>query len=267
MPIQNGVLRFGFAGDGGVGNRLLQEVMEGRKTATCLPVLEMSAEMLREVRDAPGKTIVATTPEGDQSCLIRVTRVYETSSGDPAPSMLLGEGYGDDAASFVRDHYAERLASLPDVLGAVREEDLDRLVCPPPAHRAVVELHDLLGWSLTEIAEGLDRSDELVRQHLRRGRLLVARGTHREPSCRRLRRALRGDIVAGAAITLPDDLLNHAKACASCSALIQRLDGDPMIAGVEGVQSWDEAEIFRTRTGRDPSASIRFLVVEFEPAA
>src|SRR5687768_16358085 len=141
MPVENGVLRFGFAGDGGVGHHLLEEVIEGRKTATCLPVLEMSAAMLREVRDAPGKTIVATTAEGDRSCLIRVTRVYETSSSNPAPSMLVGEGYGDDAASFVRDHYADRLSSLPDVLSAVREDDLDRLVLPSPAHRVVVELH------------------------------------------------------------------------------------------------------------------------------
>ncbi len=96
----------GWSGDGGLGERLCRQVIEGTKTATCAPKGDYSAEELAEAFAGRGELHHLVDPSGAHWAVIRVTDVFETTFGDPDPRLVRGEGYGDDAAAFRRDHRA-----------------------------------------------------------------------------------------------------------------------------------------------------------------
>lgn len=97
-------LEFGWWDDEGLGERLIQEVIDGAKTATCAPRVDYTEEDLAEVVASVGETVDVVDADGNVQCTVKMVAVYETTFGLPAPGLVRGEGYGDDAEAFRRDH-------------------------------------------------------------------------------------------------------------------------------------------------------------------
>ena len=97
-------LEFGWDGDGGLGERLIREVIEGEKTATCAPRSDYTEEELAEVVASRGEVIDVVDENDEPRCRVRMLAVYETTFGLPAPGVVRGEGFGDDAEAFRQDH-------------------------------------------------------------------------------------------------------------------------------------------------------------------
>ncbi len=97
-------LEFGWEGDGGLGERLIREVIEGEKTATCAPRSDYTEEELAEVVSSRGQVVDVVDENDNPRCRVRMLAVYETTFGLPAPGVVRGEGFGDDAEAFRQDH-------------------------------------------------------------------------------------------------------------------------------------------------------------------
>ena len=97
-------LEFGWEGDGGLGERLIREVIDGEKTATCAPRSDYTEEELAEVVASRGEVVDVVDENDEPRCRVRMLAVYETTFGLPAPGVVSGEGFGDDAEAFRRDH-------------------------------------------------------------------------------------------------------------------------------------------------------------------
>lgn len=167
MPIHDGVLRFGYPGDRGVGAMLESMVVAGTKTATCLPTGELTAPDAAETLGSAGRTIDIVDWEGRRRCRIVVTAAYEATFREPTAPLLIGEGYGTDAGAFQRDHVGP--PGILDEPGA-----RDGLTDVPAALSEVLVGHDGAGRPTTDLARDLDLPIEVVRQRLRRGRMRLA---------------------------------------------------------------------------------------------
>ena len=99
-------LEFGWEGDGGLGERLIREVIEGEKTATCAPRSDYTDEELAEVVSSRGQVVDVVDEDDNPRCRVRMLAVYETTFGLPAPGVVRGEGFGDEAEAFRQDHRA-----------------------------------------------------------------------------------------------------------------------------------------------------------------
>jgi len=97
-------LEFGWEGDGGLGERLIGQIIAGEKTATCAPRSDYTQEELDEVVNSVGEVVDVVDLDDNVRCRVRMTAVYETTFGLPAPGVVRGEGYGDDAETFRQDH-------------------------------------------------------------------------------------------------------------------------------------------------------------------
>lgn len=99
-------LEFGWEGDGGLGERLIREVIEGEKTATCAPRSDYTEEELAEVVSSLGQVVDVVDENDNPRCRVRMLAVYETTFGLPAPGVVRGEGFGDEAEALRQDHRA-----------------------------------------------------------------------------------------------------------------------------------------------------------------
>ena len=99
-------LEFGWPGDGGLGERLIREVIDGEKTATCAPRSDYTEEELAEVVASRGQIVDVVDEDDNPRCRVRLVAVYATTFGLPAPGVVRGEGFGDDAEAFRQDHRA-----------------------------------------------------------------------------------------------------------------------------------------------------------------
>ena len=97
-------LEFGWPGDGGLGERLIREVIDGEKTATCAPRSDYTDEELAEVVASRGQVVDVVDENDVPRCRVRMLAVYETTFGLPAPGVVRGEGFGEDAEAFRQDH-------------------------------------------------------------------------------------------------------------------------------------------------------------------
>jgi uncharacterized protein YhfF len=97
-------LEFGWEGDGGLGERLIREVIDGEKSATCAPRSDYTLEELAEVVGAVGEVVDVVDADDNPRCRVRMLAVYETTFGLPAPGVVRGEGFGEDAEAFRQDH-------------------------------------------------------------------------------------------------------------------------------------------------------------------
>ena len=97
-------LEFGWSGDGGLGERLIREVIDGEKTATCAPRSDYTKEELAEVVASRGQVVDVVDEDDNPRCRVRMLAVYETTFGLPAPGVVRGEGFGEDDEAFRRDH-------------------------------------------------------------------------------------------------------------------------------------------------------------------
>jgi uncharacterized protein YhfF len=107
-------LELGWHGDGGLGIRLIQQVLERRKTATCGPKSEFTEQELAATLASKGKVVAVIDPDGSVWCYVRMIDVFETTFGSPDPRLVRGEGDGEDVEQFKHEHrsvWADELAA------------------------------------------------------------------------------------------------------------------------------------------------------------
>ncbi|WP_432803710.1 hypothetical protein [Brevibacillus borstelensis] len=104
MTVHNHKMIFGWEEDNGLGERLIQQILRGEKTATCAPKEEYSAEELQQTYEPVGKIVTVYDKHGNPRCNVRLKEVFETTFGNPDMRLVQGEGNGDDVAQFQEDH-------------------------------------------------------------------------------------------------------------------------------------------------------------------
>ncbi len=107
-------LELGWQGDGGLGIHLIQQVLDGRKTATCGPKSEFTEQELAATMASKGKIVTVVDPEGRAWCSVRMIDVFETTFGHPDPRLVRGEGDGEGVEKFKHDHmgvWADEMAA------------------------------------------------------------------------------------------------------------------------------------------------------------
>lgn len=97
-------MQFGWEGDGGLGERLIRQVLAGEKRATCSPKAQYSEAELAELYGSVGQVLPLLDRHGNERGRVRITAVYDTTFGDPDPRLVRGEGNGEDAEAFKREH-------------------------------------------------------------------------------------------------------------------------------------------------------------------
>jgi len=123
---------FGWDGDGGIGETLIDQILAGEKWATCGFKADYSAEELKATYDGVGRVFSARSATGRPRAVIRVTDVFECPFGAPDPRLVAGEGDGVDVEKFQRDHRAAWEATMGDA--PLSDDEL-----------LVVELFELVG--------------------------------------------------------------------------------------------------------------------------
>jgi uncharacterized protein YhfF len=104
MRIHERKMIFGGSNDGGLGEKLIQQVIDGIKTATCDLKCLCSEQEIADLDAEPGWPETVVDAAGIARCNVRITNVYETTMGDPDLRLVRGEGDGDDVDKFKRDH-------------------------------------------------------------------------------------------------------------------------------------------------------------------
>jgi uncharacterized protein YhfF len=104
MRIHERKMRFGSEGDGGLGDRLVRQVLDGTKTATCELKTFCTEQEVADLYAQPGWMETVLDGAGRPRCNVRVTAIYETTFGNPDPRLVRGEGCGEDASEFKHGH-------------------------------------------------------------------------------------------------------------------------------------------------------------------
>lgn len=104
MLIHERMMRFGSEGDGGLGDRLVRQVLDGTKTATCDLKAFCTEQEVADLDAESGWFETVFDASGRPRCNVRVKAVYETTFGNPDPRLVRGEGCGEDADEFKRGH-------------------------------------------------------------------------------------------------------------------------------------------------------------------
>ena len=95
---------FGWDGDNGIGEKLIQQIINGEKIATCSFRVEYTDLELEELYETKGKNVTVEDNKGVQQCNIRITDIFETKFGNPDLRLVSGEGDGDNVQKFQNDH-------------------------------------------------------------------------------------------------------------------------------------------------------------------
>jgi len=105
---------FGWDGDGGLGDRLIEQIIAGTKTATCGFRAAYTPEELVETLGGAGEICAVLDSAGVRRCTIRIIEAFECPFGAPDPRLVRGEGDGDDVAKFQADHRIAWAADMGD---------------------------------------------------------------------------------------------------------------------------------------------------------
>ena len=97
-------MKFAWDNDEGAGERLIRQILDGVKTATCDMKCFCNEQEIADINREPGWFETVVDKQDNPRCNIRITRVYETTFGNPDPRLVRGEGDGDDTLKFKRDH-------------------------------------------------------------------------------------------------------------------------------------------------------------------
>ena len=97
---------FGWENDNGIGEKLIQQILIGEKTATCAPKEEYSEDELEEMFEPVGKVFTVFDKEGNARCNVKLKEVFETTFGNPDLRLVRGEGNGEDIKTFQEEHKA-----------------------------------------------------------------------------------------------------------------------------------------------------------------
>lgn len=103
MNVQSRKMEFGWPGDGGLGERLILQIIRGEKRATCSPRDACSDEELKETYGRKGRLVTVVDVEGRPRCNVLCTDVFETAFGSPDARLVKGECEESDEA-FRRSH-------------------------------------------------------------------------------------------------------------------------------------------------------------------
>ncbi|CAN2252658.1 ASCH domain-containing protein [Bacillus vallismortis] len=95
---------FGWEGDDGLGEQLIQQILTGEKTATCAPKSLYSKDELSEVYQTAGQLVTVYDKDGNPRCNIKVTDIFETTFGAPDMRLVKGEGNEERIEEFQKDH-------------------------------------------------------------------------------------------------------------------------------------------------------------------
>ena len=104
MQIRERKMRFGGKEDAGLGERLIRQILDGVKTATCDLGSLCTDQELADLDAQSGWLETVIDDQGRPRCNVRVTAVYKTAFGNPNPRLVRGEGDGDDVEKFKREH-------------------------------------------------------------------------------------------------------------------------------------------------------------------
>ena len=95
---------FGWDGDNGIGDMLIQQIIDGKKTATCSFKEEYTELDLQELFEKKGKIVTVEDHKGSSRCNIRIIDIFETTFGNPDLRLVKGEGDGENVQKFQEDH-------------------------------------------------------------------------------------------------------------------------------------------------------------------
>ncbi len=104
MRIYERTLEFGWEGDHGLGMRLIQQILAGKKTATCAPLFSYSEAELAGVYAGNGELLTVVDKEQRPWCNVRVVDVFQTTFGAPDSRVVRGEGNGEGSEQFRQEH-------------------------------------------------------------------------------------------------------------------------------------------------------------------
>jgi uncharacterized protein YhfF len=107
MLVYERKLELGWEGDNDLGMRLIQQILEGKKTATCAPLFSYTEKELADVFASKGEMMTVIDKEQRPWCNIRMVDVFQTSFGNPDLRLVRGEGDGEDSEKFRRDHQSD----------------------------------------------------------------------------------------------------------------------------------------------------------------
>ncbi|QBD76454.1 ASCH domain-containing protein [Ktedonosporobacter rubrisoli] len=104
MHIYEHKLEFGWEGDNGLGMRLIQQILDGKKTATCAPLFGYTQEEITEIFAHKGELVTVTDKEQRPWCNVRMVDIFQTTFGNPDPRLVRGEGNGENSEEFRQEH-------------------------------------------------------------------------------------------------------------------------------------------------------------------
>jgi uncharacterized protein YhfF len=104
MQIHERKMRFGGKEDAGLGEKLIVQILDRVKTATCDLRALCTEQELADLDTEPGWLETVIDAQGRPRCNVRVTAVYETAFGNPDPRLVRGEGDEEDVEKFKREH-------------------------------------------------------------------------------------------------------------------------------------------------------------------
>ena len=95
MRIHERKMKFGGEGDGGLGDMLVRQILDGTKTATCDLKTFCTQQEVADLDAEPGWFETVVDAAARPRCNVRVTAVYETTFGSPDTRLVRGEGCED----------------------------------------------------------------------------------------------------------------------------------------------------------------------------
>lgn len=98
--------QFGWAGDNGWGEKMIQLVLGRSKTATAGPKALYTPEQLQDILSMQGQKVTVLDKDQRPRCAILVKDVFETTFGAPDPRLLEGCGFKGRIESFKTAHFA-----------------------------------------------------------------------------------------------------------------------------------------------------------------
>lgn len=104
MEIYENKMAFGWEGDNGIGEMLIQQIIKGKKTATCSFKILYTEEELEELYGTKGQIVTVVDAQEKPRCNVKILDVFETTYGAPELRLVRGEGAGEDIEKFQRDH-------------------------------------------------------------------------------------------------------------------------------------------------------------------
>lgn len=106
---------FGWDGDNGVGEKLIQQIIDRVKTATCSFKILYTKEELEELYQTKDKMVTVEDSKGNPRCNIMIMDIFETTYGNPDMRLVSGEGDGENIEKFQSDHRIAWESTVKDV--------------------------------------------------------------------------------------------------------------------------------------------------------